>query len=325
MVQVAQSPVSKIEASVINDKCGADVAQMVVNYLSTVSDQQIVRTTSNAGSDACWVNAAEYEMLKHNKPALQRLIQNLISEGYLTREMFFEKEPTPDASYGLPSRSGVSLALDRALQKKYGADSGNGATDDQIKQFESDLRGESVSIVFNGRGLNGANGSAGIKTLLDNPSLAKGVRCSLRWADMGSQHFYHMITIREIKDGRVYFFQPNSASNVPGPDRIIHENGLESMTIKDFEKALRVAYVPQHVIDQRRNIKEVSDPAYALAARGELPAQEYMMRDGEMIVRPMWSAFNMPKDAQTVLSSIAEGKAAIEKAGAVVSGVIEKR
>ena len=287
---VKSSPVKSESAEIasaigkITEICGPEAAAAVNKYLSIKNEDQIVKTAHNAGSSDCWINAAEYQLLKNDKAKLAEMFAKLAEEGYLTRQMFTLADPNADTSYGLGSRSGASLAFDLALQKKYKATSG--ATDEVIRQFESDLRGENVLVVFNGRGENGLNGASSIKTILQSDSLASGMRFSVRWAEQGGQHFYHMVSVQEVKDGRVYFYQPNPVKDIPGPNRQFHRPGLESMSISDFEKIVRVAYVPDSVVAQRKNIKQVEDPAYAQAQRGELHQSEYITVGNETIIKP---------------------------------------
>jgi hypothetical protein len=290
-IEVVKGSPAKSESAVIASAisriaqiCGPDAATAVNKYLKINNEDQIVKTAHNAGSSDCWINAAEYQLLKSDKGKLAELFLKLAEEGHLTKEMFTQGDPNSDTSYGLGSRSGASLALDLALQKKYRATAG--ATDEIITQFESDLRGENVIAVFNGRGENGLNGSSSIKTILQSSNLASGMRFSVRWADQGGQHFYHMVSVQEIKDGRVYFYQPNPVKDIPGPNRQFHRPGLESMSISDFEKIIRVAYVPESVVAQRKNIKEVPDPAYAQAQRGELDTSEYIKVGVDTIIKP---------------------------------------
>ena len=304
----AKSVAEEGALQIISKKLGTDVAEMVRSYINTPPNSAF-KVTCNGASGDCWANAPENFMLKEEKVQLLNRLVELAKEGNLTREMFFMADPNPDLTGQQGGRGGPTLAFDLAMRKKYHAD--YTATDAVIEQSESFLRGEKgkaetdhTVAVFNGKGENGRNGAPMIKTLLSHSDAAHGIRCSMKWAIVDSVQYYHMATIEKIENGKVYLYQPNvvepsrSQGNAPGPTLTYEGNGIQSMPIDEFQKCVRVAFVSSMVQKQYPNIKRVEDPAYAQAARGELPASEYIDNNNTKIVKPFFppDLYQQPED-----------------------------
>jgi hypothetical protein len=247
--------------------------------------------THNADSADCWINARERDLLAHDKDKLARALESLIKDGFLSKDMLAQADPYADGAQAvagktLGARSGLSLAFDLAVGKKFNATFS--ANDFQVEAFESWIRGSQTVAVFNGFSeFDKHNGSPSVQKLLSDPRAASGVSCSLRWLDTAdSKHTYHVVSIDKIArdehgDMRVYFYQSVSIPGIAGPDRKWEgQGGLESMTVKEFEERLRVMWVPDSTA-QALSIHRVVDPAYFRAqphaARAETEAQ---YRDG---------------------------------------------
>jgi hypothetical protein len=303
MLHTEKKSVFDSTINIVKQHCGPEAAAMVSEYLNAKDIKSILEYSNNSGGSECWVNTAEYEMLKTDsgRVKLAKFISNLAKEGYLTKDLFSSPDPKPDYENGLPQRKGMALALDLASVKKYGVL--KGADDATVKRFEKDLTGEDTIVVFNGKGENGLNGSTYVNALVDS-GLAEGLRFSVKWASIGSQHMYHMLTVQEIKSGRVYYYQPNVSKDIIGPDgRQYHGNGIESISVDEFKKIVCATYVPESVRQQCKIIKEVEDPSYAMAARGELQSSEFInTTDGNNIIKP----FLFGLDPNRISSNLAD-------------------
>lgn len=232
---------------------GADVEAEIGRYFST-SASLAYKETSNAGSSDCWINAAENHYLRHDRSKLIQFFSQLIRSGEMTRNDFTTPDEQADTQLG--SRTGASLAFDRACKRFM--QSPQGATAFTIEQFETRLAGKRVVSVYNNE-----NDPVAIKTLLEHPELAAGVRAGLRWLP-NSQHALHIVNIDrvDLKEGRVYFYQAVSIPGINGPRRRWEgHDGLESMTVEEFSRATMGFWV-QDSTASKLNLQQSYDPQY---------------------------------------------------------------
>lgn len=242
-------------------------------YLS-MNNKDAYLVTHNGGSADCWANAAEHDLLQNNRNLLAKKLTELIKDGFIKTEDFKNTDPIPDGTETivgkkLGERKGVSLVFDLAVERKFNAPFG--ANDFQVEDFERWIRGQDVSIVYNGKSLDNKNGKSSIDKVLEskNGQYASGVRFSLAWdAQNNSQHMYHVVTVDRIeKDAngiaRVYFYQALNLVHKGGPNRTLDnsDRNFESMSLEEFKKAVRVGWIPSDTM-RILNIDRTVDPAY---------------------------------------------------------------
>jgi hypothetical protein len=272
-------------ASLSNDPAmQKQLLTMVDNYFNTPKNQ-IFRVTHNGGGADCWANTAEFDLLQNDPQLLAKRFSALIQSGTLTVADFFN-DPKPDGTKQidgkrLGQRSGLSLAWDIGCQRMFNASFG--ANDFQIEKFESWIRGEQTSVVFNGKGLidphtNVAhNGNSTLDKLLDSGQSSResisGIRFSLQWTGAhdvqdGAVSMYHMVVVDHIgsdEKGRrgVFFYQPLNILDVTscGPARTKVSGNLEFMPIEEFKSVVRATWIPERVL-QRIGGTRIVDPAY---------------------------------------------------------------
>lgn len=239
-------------------RLGEEAAQNIRQYFE-VKRGDAYKVTGNSGSSDCWINAPENWYLKNDKGVLVDIFKDLIENGKMTKADFFEPDAYNDPRIG--KREGASLAFDRAVGRDCGAL--NGATDFTIEKIETYFnRGHAVLSVYNGLSIDGRDGSKVVDKMLDSPEAVKGTRCSIRWLEGSQQHTNHQVTIERIENGRVYFYQSVSVPGINGPVRRWEgSEGLESMSLNDFRKAVRTMLVPASKAPELEG-KAIYDPAY---------------------------------------------------------------
>jgi hypothetical protein len=257
---------------------------MVDTYFNTPKNK-LFQVTHNGGGADCWANTAEFDLLKNNPQLLARKFSELIKNGSVNVSDFFT-DPKPDGmkqidGKSLGQRTGLSLAWDIGCQKMFNAPFG--ANDFQIERFETWIRGEQTSVVFNGKGLTdpatnvASNGSTTIDKVFENSTNVKqsvsGLRFSLEWpgahgAPSSNSNMYHMVVTDHVgmdDKGRlgVFFYQPLNILSAEqcGPERTKVSGNLEFMPLEEFKSAVRAAWIPEHVLASLGG-NRVVDPAY---------------------------------------------------------------